>query len=525
MIVGNLGGGCTANSYHWIGRSPSLTDVSTDGIGSASEFEAESFFTQQDFENWHGSYAYIYEGETDVLLIVDTIASFPLFYAVKGDTIYVSDDAVLIAQNAKLPIDEQNVSEYLKASYVTETGTLFKDVFALNPGTKVRISKETGKIKQEQWLTLNYSVSDKKLDSSGHDRDYIKEFNDCLTEVFTDLAERLHGRKVLIPLSGGCDSRTVAATLKRVGYDNVFCLSYGKEGNFETDRSKIVAKTLGFEWFWCEYKGETWKRLLESKEYIDFIKYANVGETIGCIQALPAMQEVKKRGLVPDDTVVVPGHTLDVIMGSHLPTTVIKGWTKKNLIDYILKIHYGLNTSVPNGNIEQWTSIIPDTSNSDVLMEHYMLWEYRNRQSKFVGKDIRVYDSLGYSYEMPFWDSRVVKFASSLPFELLFDRKFQYEYTQKVIDPIVGLKLTYQQPSTNYSWLKTLLKKSAFVRYLLRLRSRRNSRFGNPCAFMEWMSDEQFRKYEKEYGVGFNLNSVEASDYIYWLREEIKKWD
>ncbi len=54
-------------------------------------------------------------------------------------------------------------------------------------------------------------------------------------------------------LSGGLDSRTVAANAKkRLGANDVICVSYGRKGCREAEISKRVAEALGYEWIFIE---------------------------------------------------------------------------------------------------------------------------------------------------------------------------------------------------------------------------------------------------------------------------------
>ena len=52
---------------------------------------------------------------------------------------------------------------------------------------------------------------------------------------------------LLIPLSGGYDSRLIACLCKKSGLENVTCFTYGREDSFEVAISKKVASALGYK--------------------------------------------------------------------------------------------------------------------------------------------------------------------------------------------------------------------------------------------------------------------------------------
>ena len=54
----------------------------------------------------------------------------------------------------------------------------------------------------------------------------------------------------------------------------------------------------------------------------------------------------------------------------------------------------------------------------------YEIWEYHERQVKFIIQGQRIYDYFDFWY-LPFWDAAVVRFWSEMPIEL---RKNQYLY-------------------------------------------------------------------------------------------------
>ena len=474
-----------------------------------------------------GKFCVIIENKNEIYIICDSIRSYPIFFSISHTDdvlIYISDNASKIAELIHAALDEENVKEFYKASYVTETETLYEGIYTLNPGTVVRIDKRTGEYTEHEYINFNYNtlvLNDADMNQ------LIQEFDECLLEVFSDYMKIFGDRTVLTPLSGGCDSRTAVVMLYRLGYSKVKIFSYGRRGNFESERAKIIADNLGFEFHNTEYTKNTWIRLRKEREnkkspYERFIKYSTRGGGIGNIQALPALIDVKRSEFVNDDTVIVPGHALDMVMGSHLAAD-IPLFTRQELIDRIIDKNYILkDRQKENGNIEKWTSKIQNACNP---VNEYMKWGYRNRQSKFIANDARTYEFLGYDYEFPFWDSRIIDFCSKLPFELLLNRKFQYEYTRQKVDPIAGISIGYNHPTyldnstcvVAKNKVKKVIKNSVIVDIALRNRKIKGKIYSDLHAWYSSLSDEEYKLYYDKFGKGFNVNSVLSDDYINML--------
>lgn len=104
------------------------------------------------------------------------------------------------------------------------------------------------------------------------------------------MLRRIGNREIVVPLSGGLDSRTIVYYLKKLGCKNVICLSYGRKSSFEVKISKQVAERLGYKWILCEYTAQKWKDLYSSADYNNFLLFSGHGSEIGCIQALAWLQ-------------------------------------------------------------------------------------------------------------------------------------------------------------------------------------------------------------------------------------------
>lgn len=430
--------------------------------------------------------------------------------------IYISDDACKIAFTVKYQVDQSLKNFFLKSGYVGANRTLFSNIYTLLPGQCIRINKISGKIKEENYFNLDYTVP---TNTDISDEELLIELDKTFHVVFQDLILRVKNKNVIVPLSGGCDSRIIVTTLKKLGIENVYCVSYGRSESFEIKIAKEVADKLGYPWIYSEYTGEMWRNFFNSLECKKFLKYATKGGYgIGCIQAVPAFLDLKNRGLLPEDAIVIPGHALDFLAGSHLPDiNESETWSKEKILDYIRRSHYMLNSKV-HVELEKAVKFEKEYYSRKEVVHYIMEWEYNNRQSKFIANDVRAYEFCGYSFELPFWDMRICKFFMSLPYEKLYKRNLQYKYMLHYIDPYIGYKQIY-----DLKWKlknkRNIIKKylRPFVKSFIDIKIIKNKwkdHYTNVDAFFDWLSFREYLQMFFDFGINFSLNSIVVRDYI-----------
>lgn len=503
-------------------------------IGTANATEID--FSKDPFtEAWdtlkelHGSFAFVVEQENQILLVCDQIQSIPLYYFVGTDFIAISDDVSEIQKNAHMRLKESNKTEFLRTGYVTENETLFENIYQVMPGECVTISRQTGEKNREYYFKMWYEAS---LTQKPDTQKWITELDECFKKIFSELISRLDGRTAIIPLSGGCDSRTVAVMLKRLGYKNVICFSYGERENPEAALSEKIAKALGYKWYFVEYTGEKWKRFLESKEYHECLAYAGIGGAgnIAHLQTTPALLELLQAGKVPQDGVVIPGHTLDVSSGSHLASIPVqKQYSKKWFVNHIVDRHYDLtHHGDVSEAVKKWSDKLPLSMDRTRVVQEYMFWEWKNRQAKFITNDVRGFEYAGFTWELPFWDQAVSEFWMKVPVSLLEMRKLQYMYTKQVIDPVADVNKIYPyelEENTQTKWKKNIKRFFPFMIKLYELyfwlTKVHFSKKG--YAFYKHLSVMEHIKYIIKYGTRFTLNSIVAEDYIKYLEDTQKE--
>ncbi len=402
----------------------------------------------------NGTFAMVLSANQWLFAAVDRVRSTPLFYGLKNDELYLSDDAYCVKQqieNKKL--DPLSVKEFMLTGYVTCADTLFDKVKQLQAGECMWCTTSNGRLqvtthRYYRWIHGEYfdTTEEELYDAMG--RMHLR--------VFERLLESTSRRTIVVPLSGGFDSRLIVAMLKKIGAEKVICFSYGKPSNWESEISRKVAARVGYRWEFIPYSDERWFQEFQSSERSQYFKYAANLTSVPVMTNWPAVRELKNKMLVPEDSIFVPGHTGDFISGGHIP----KHWegkilsNKNLLLEGIWKKHYNL-----------WKADLPTLSryfeeknlfsikgmswnNTENMASAFECWEWQERQAKFIINSVRVYEFWGYEWRIPLWDNEVMDFFSKVPLELRFKKKLYTDYLFTKVFPEYDIPFTV--PTTSF---------------------------------------------------------------------------
>ena len=182
---------------------------------------------------------------------------------------------------------------------------------------------------------------------------------------------------------------------------------------------------------------EVYKKFFKNKNVISCFNFSDGLSTLPNFQEFIPVWELSKKYKKTKDYLIVNGQTGDFITGGHIPEKLfLKNAKFDNLIDEILKDHFSLWKNKVNNerfNILVKNLIIKIQSqfngNNEItnLADLYEIWEYKERQVKFIVQGQRIYDYFGFDWYLPFWDGDFVRFWSKIPLEF---RKNKSLYNQ-----------------------------------------------------------------------------------------------
>src|SRR5205807_3818500 len=232
------------------------------------------------------------------------------------EEIAVSDTAENV--RALLPraaIDGICASEFRLTGYVTGAETLIQNLHQIPAG---HCLFDDSRQQPTHALRRYYAFRHGSV-ASGSTEALIDALVKTHERVFRRLLHDVGNRTIVVPLSGGYDSRLIVVMLRDFGCRNVLCYSYGIDGNWEAKISRELAAHLGFRWTMVPYSAPYWRAWSATSEFQRYFRSAGNLASVSHIQDWPAVYEMHRRGEIPNDAVFVPGHSGDFLAGSHIP--------------------------------------------------------------------------------------------------------------------------------------------------------------------------------------------------------------
>jgi len=448
--------------------------------------ELAEYFNKPNIEDLallaNGFWGLVKKTDNSILIAADRMRSYPLFYGVINNIAYVSDDAYWvksIVSDDEFEIISKN--EFLLTGYVTGCDTLYKNVKQIQAGEMIYIdfdNENNIRVNSSRYYNFrhgNYfeNISREQL---------LKEHELKLNESVNRLIEYANGRTIVVPLSGGYDSRLVATVLRKMNYNNVITFTFGKINNPECLISKEVAEKLKYKWIFIPYDNEKSYEWYNSDERKNFSIYGDNLSTILPDREWPAVLELKKQNLIPEDSVFAPGHSGDFISGGHIPKNLCRAnVTEKQFIEEILKKHYVMWKW--DGAKEKWISdfsnkilkcaeiklldekdcFSKEYSSNDFAANAYEKWNWQENQVKRMVNSVKIYDFFGYDYWLPLWDYEYMNFWCKVPINYRNNKNLYDEYVVKIYSEIANITIDEAEkrepPLNNDSIFKKIWKK------------------------------------------------------------------
>jgi asparagine synthase (glutamine-hydrolysing) len=385
-----------------------------------------------------GHFAAIIEADEFLVATVDTVRSFPLFYATASQAAIISNSARLVRDHNRLKeVDPLSLLEFSMSGYVTGPDTLYQNLLQLQAGEFLFFDKTTGQLACKRYYQYQPHSDHSKTKS-----DWLDQLDIVTNNIFQRVIEKADGAPIWVPLSGGYDSRLIVCKLVELGYPDIFTFSYGPRGNFEAQRAKFVADTLGLPWQFFEPDGSRARRLFQSSERRRFWNFADGLSSFPVMNEYEPLLTFRERGQLPPNSVLVNGQSGDFIVGGHIPKAVFEAEREsiQPLLDYLISKHFSQwQHLVTPKNVQQLEEkalrLLPldptGTWTAEELAAWYEEWEWQERQAKHVVNGQRLYDFLGLKWSLPLWDIEFMKFWQEVPLELRFGQRLYIDYLEQ----------------------------------------------------------------------------------------------
>lgn len=383
----------------------------------------------------NGVFSFIYETNGYILFTVDRLRSLPLFYAIVDSELWIGDDTnSLVKDLYKITVSEVSCKEFISTnSFVSGENTLINELKQVCAAEICMFDKNNIKVSKKEYFRTEHNDF---FDSNNYEMLKLR-FNEAYKKTGKNMVTILAGRTAVIPLSGGADSRMILEMLKNENYHKVICYTYGKQGNKESEISRLVAKKYGYPWIMVPYTGKMWENLRNDSIIKEYYKFAFSYVSIPHLQDFLAVKILKEQGSIPNDSVFIPGHSGDLPTGNHIDSLYLhNNVSQQECFNSIYGKFYSHKSDIIKKRLLNNLQL-PEIANPQEYSSAEEWFDTKERQAKYIVNSVRVYEFFGYEWLIPLWDNEQFNFWKQIPISLRYHRKLFY----KIMDDSI--------PSTN----------------------------------------------------------------------------
>lgn len=369
-----------------------------------------------------GHFAAIVEGPDWGMAIADKVASYPLFYVMTEQGSLVSNSARHLRRESR--IDHRNPKALLElytAGYVTGADTLCQGISKLRAGEMLLWRARDTVITRIRYYRF-YSEHLRRESEP----ELIDELDFRTNTIIDRIISDANGLKVVVPLSGGLDSRVVLAKLKTRGCPNLHAFSYGVPGNFEARAARHVAEKLRVPWVFIPTTTQQSRCFFASDRRREFWEFADGLHLVPNLHTLYALENLKQRDYFTGGAILINGQSGDFITGDHLPYSLMEMTTNRQVLyTSIIGKHYSQRREMLRNDEVQATireriddviAFDQNLADPQQYAKAHELWEWQARQAIRVLNGQRNYDFLGLRWELPLWEREYLEFWAEIPY-------------------------------------------------------------------------------------------------------------
>lgn len=385
------------------------------------------------------TFALIIKLSGSFFVCTDHVASTNIFLAT--DSLGLTLPKIRILNNQENTIDSWSIRQVLMSGFVGSHGTVFNNVRKVPAGcwALIRQGNVECVIPHFSYLPNDISSVSPGPDSN---KSFESELTDTVLEIFERIRQMYDGEQIVVPLSGGFDSRLVASALHRVGCKNVVCFSYGKSHSWEKEASRAVASKLGFKWINVSYDKPFISKFFSGTTYEHYVEERFEPSGVLHFQELPALWSITQKRLISQHSIFMNGSTGDFLAGGHIPVELFSsaGNEFPNFFRFFLNKHYSLWGDLRDSETDRRIIDMLESDlefhfrgvRSEVNAAHCLeLLEWYGRQSNLIMTMQYVYEFFGYNWHLPLWDKRLVDFFADLPLDHKRHKNFYKEVLVK----------------------------------------------------------------------------------------------
>jgi len=309
---------------------PSLDEVE----GYLASLPCESFVTG--VTALEGRFLVLWQDQFNLYICCDRYGLHPIYYRLTPASLELFDR--ILNGSYPLFIPRDNALAFLLLRFMPGRHTLFDGIDQLMPGDCLLLKTMTGEVAIES-VCVYPSKSIGEVDEEGASHTFHALFREGLEKR---IQAYNHGEKLLLPLSGGLDSRYLLGTaLELVAPSRIVSMTFGTPGSYDYEIGRQVAEAAGVRHVAYplspdNYSAEAFQNNCRDTDgqisftteapvetYQDFAQYGSVvlsgyvGDTVMGKKVHPHMV-IDRRSIVLDDVIIKSDDPLTGYLASQI---------------------------------------------------------------------------------------------------------------------------------------------------------------------------------------------------------------
>lgn len=419
-------------------------------ISDPAEFFLEKFLAEgySCFKYINGQFsAALYDfSEKELILVSDRFSTHPLYYTKTNNKLLFAPEvkALLADPNLEKNINYESVSDLFNFGHLFQNKTMFKNIFQLPEASYLIFKKGKSTINRYWDLPYFEEAYSRQNFSKVEVDNYVEEMQQIILRA-NERQLKKNRDDILLSLSGGLDSRFVAALVHKTGVNNISSFTMGEPASEDVIYAKIIAKELGMEHQVFQILPEN---IWENTEYFGYVS-DGMSMISGPVQNFEPLRNYKNKSQI-----TLSSQMCDAFFGSTLSRTKLKKVAQKNqwdeeserIVKNIFKIFSA--SQVKQIFIPEFYEKIEANSSSSA--EKYIKEDYHPLHSYFnllVNEHGRrgtlggnVVNNLFFESRMPSYDNDVIDFAYKLPVKLKQDQFIYREAFIRMFPELAKIK-------------------------------------------------------------------------------------
>ncbi len=366
-----------------------------------------SFPSDPDLARLPGQWALVSRTGGQVRLAVDPMRSRVLLFAFHDGRWVVADSPEALRALVPWRLDRAGATQLRHLGFSLGARTLVEGVHSVQAAHTV-VLHDDGTWKQRPYMRYRRGP-----DSVEDPDEFAGIFGGALRQCVSRLVAAAGRRQLVIPLSGGLDSRLLATTLVEAGAPHLAAFSYGVPGCGEEAVARGVADSLGIPFTAVRLDPDRMARRWRGAD--DFRRATWGATSLPHVQDWYALGELQSRDLIDGDAVIVPGHT---IVGNAHDCAALAHYPSPARVAWLITRYHGSLQGAPGAlrHDPDMALALRETARDagvgagagDAALQSWVEWfNLRERQAKYINMSMRAYEHFGYGWAAPMLDAQM----------------------------------------------------------------------------------------------------------------------